>query len=57
MDDFVEGYHTLPVPYIGVSVRSGEGLGFETDPDIIAEEYGARIISYEYAVPIVNTYK
>ena len=41
----------------GVSVISGEGIGFETDPDIIADQYGARIISYEYADPIVNTYE
>ena len=34
-----------------------EGLYFESDPEIIAETYGARIISYEYDEPIVNSFR
>lgn len=40
-----------------VSVRIyDEGLSFECDEEILAEVYGARIISYEYEAPIKNTF-
>ena len=33
-----------------------EGLSFENDQELIAEVYGAKIISYEYDPPIENTF-
>ena len=43
------------VPCLSVRLIN-EGLYFESDPEILAETYGARIISYEYDEPIVNTF-
>ena len=33
-----------------------EGISCENNADLIAEVYGARIISYEYDEPIENTF-
>jgi hypothetical protein len=44
------------VPCLSVRLYN-EGLYFESDVDILAETYGARIISYEYDEPIENTFK
>jgi hypothetical protein len=44
------------VPCLSVRLMN-EGLYFESDPEILAETYGARIISYEYDEPIENTFK
>ena len=43
------------VPWLSVRLYN-EGLYFESDAEILAETYGARIISYEYDEPIVNTF-
>ena len=43
-------------PMFTVRLEDEEGLGFENDADLIAEVYGARIISYEYDEPIENTF-
>ena len=41
-----------------MSVRIiNEGLCFESDQELIAEVYGARVISYEYDEPIVNSFR
>ena len=44
------------VPYLSVRLVN-EGLYFESDAEILAETYGARIISYEYDEPIENTFR
>lgn len=44
-------------PCITVKIEDDEGLCFENDVELIAETYGAKIISYEYDEPIKNTYK
>ena len=43
-------------PVITVRLENEEGLTFENDADRIAETYGARIISYDYAEPIENVF-
>ena len=43
-------------PWISVRLDDEDGLRFENDADLIAEVYGARIISYEYDEPIKNTF-
>jgi hypothetical protein len=43
------------VPCLSVRLVN-EGLYFESDAEILAETYGARIISYEYDEPIENTF-
>ena len=56
MDDFVEGYHEIPAPYISITVIDDEGMGAILDPDEVEECCGARIISYEYDEPIENSF-
>ena len=43
------------VPCLSVRLMN-EGLYFESDPEILAETYGARIIDYTYDPPIENTF-
>lgn len=43
-------------PRLTVKLIGEVGLCFENNPDIIAETYGARIISYEYDEPIENEF-
>ena len=43
-------------PSITVRLEDEEGLSFENDADLIAEVYGAKIISYEYDEPIENSF-
>ena len=43
------------MPYLSVKLFD-EGLYFQCDAEIIAETYGARIISYEYDEPIENSF-
>lgn len=57
MDDFVEGYHEVPVPRLEVTVISEEGMGGILDPDEIEECCGAKIVSYKYDEPIKNSFK
>ena len=44
------------IPWISVKVVNDEGLYFQNDVDIIAETYGAKIISYDCDEPIQNTF-
>ena len=53
-DSYWEGEEPFS-PLITVRVYD-EGLYFENDAQLIAETYGARIISYEYDEPIENTF-
>ena len=43
-------------PSITVRLEDEEGLSFENDANLIAEVYGAKIISYEYDKPIENSF-
>ena len=43
------------VPCLSVRIID-EGLSFESDPVIVEEVYGAKVISYEYDEPIENTF-
>ena len=54
-DSYEEGDEPF-APMITVRLEDEEGLSFENDADLIAEVYGARIISYEYDAPIENTF-
>ena len=56
MDDFVEGYLDVPVPYISVISVDDEGMRILTDPNEVEENCGAKIISYEYDEPIENSF-
>ena len=49
----------VPVARLLVEVTDEEGFGsgVETDQDLIFEDFGARVISYEYDAPIENVYK
>ena len=53
-DSYVDGEEPFS-PWITVRLYS-EGLYFENDQDLIAETYGAKIISYEYDEPIQNSF-
>ena len=54
-DSYDEGDEPF-APMITVRLEDEEGLSFENDADLIAETYGARIISYDYAEPIKNIF-
>ena len=54
MGDYLETVEPF-VAYLSVAIVR-EGLVFENDAEIIAETYGAKIINYEYDVPIENTF-
>ena len=43
-------------PCITVRLEDNEGLSFENNDKLIAEVYGAKIISYEYDKPIENSF-
>ena len=43
-------------PSITVRLENEEGLRFENNADLIAEVYGAKLISYEYDEPIQNSF-
>jgi hypothetical protein len=43
------------IPIMTVKLKN-EGISFEDDVDLIYEVYGARVISYEYDEPIVNSF-
>ena len=57
MDDFIEGYHTVPVPYLSVTYWEEDVMTVESQADVIEENYGAKILHYEYAEPIENTFR
>ena len=56
-EDFVSLYGE-PEPYLQIDypLEDSDGFRFETDETIIEENYGAKIISYEYDKPIENTF-
>ena len=54
-DSYYEGEKAFE-PWITVRIENEEGLSFENDADLIAEVYGARIISYECDDPIENSF-
>ena len=56
MGDFIEGVDTPPAPLLSAKIQN-EGVAFECDANVLAETYGARIINYEYAEPIKNTFR
>ncbi len=57
MDDFIEGYHEVPAPYITITVIDEEGMVVIVDPDEVEEACGAKIISYKYDEPIKNSFR
>ena len=56
MDDFVEGYHEVPVPYISVTIENDEGMRVLHEPEDVEDYCGARIISYSYDETIENEF-
>lgn len=56
MDDFIEGYHNFPKPYILVTSVNDDDMVFINEPDEVEEYCGAKIISYEYDEPIKNSF-
>lgn len=58
MGESIDGLWDPPAPYIMVQYPYDDigGMQFITEEDVIAERYGARLISYEYASPIENTF-
>ena len=56
MGDFVEGYDTVPEPYISVTVIDDGGLWFMCEPADVEAHCGAKIVSYEYDEPIKNSF-
>lgn len=55
-DPYYEGDEPFE-PWITVRIEDDEGLFFENDANLIAENYGAKIIRYEYNEPIKNTFR
>ena len=45
-----------PEPWLSVAITDGEGTSIQNEADVIAEVYGARIVSYEYETPIKNAF-
>ena len=45
-----------PAPSLTVSHVNGEEVSIQNVADVIEKTYGARIISYQYAAPIVNEF-
>ena len=45
------------VPQMSVRIEDDNGFTFESNADLIAENYGARVISYECDDPIENTFQ
>ena len=45
-----------PSLYIAYVENDGEEVTLVNDPDEVAEVYGAKIVSYEYAEPVENTF-
>lgn len=60
MGDYYEELYGKPVPYVMIADYTDygdyEGLGFIHEPEAVEAICGARIISYEYDEPIVNTF-
>lgn len=56
MDDFIEGDHQVPVPYISVTLENDEGMSILHEPADVEEHCGAKIIDYAYDEPIENSY-
>lgn len=57
MGDIEENYREPSKPYIVVTVVGEDGgIGFAHEPDEVEELCGAKIISYTYEEPIVNSF-
>ena len=56
MSDPTWNWMGAPEPMFSIKVQGDEGIYFENDPEIIEKDYGAKIISYEYAEPIENSF-
>ena len=56
MDDFNFDLYDVPAPYIRVDYTDEEGEHSIYDVDVIEENYGAKIVSYEYDAPIENNF-
>ena len=48
----------VPEPYLQINypLEEGDGFSFERDEKVIEENYGAKIVSYEYDEPIANSF-
>ena len=56
MGDDEGSWRDVPQPSLMIVHEDEDGLWFETEADVIEASYGAKIISYEYAAPIQNTF-
>jgi hypothetical protein len=56
MGDPAAGDREAPVPYISVMLISDEGMSMLYEPEEVEAACGAKIISYEYAAPIKNSF-
>ena len=58
MGEDVAGVMGVPEPYLQVKYdfADGEGMSFVNEADVIAESYGAKILSFDYDEPIKNSF-
>ena len=56
MDDFNFDLYEIPAPYIMIKDYTEEGVRFLHDPIDVERDYKAKVINYEYASPIENTF-
>ena len=56
MGDPATGGKGSPVPYLSVVIHDDEGMRILHAPNEVEEYCGARILRYEYADPIENTF-
>ena len=59
MDDPYAILFDVPTPalYMVYHINNPDGASYENDPEILATNYGVKLISYKYADPIDNTFK
>ena len=59
MGEDVVDLRGLPEPYLVITypLEDADGFSMIGEADVIAEQYGAKIISYEYDEPIQNSFK
>jgi hypothetical protein len=56
MGDTEGAWMGAPQPRLIVSHKNGEEVSVENDAFVIEDTYGAKIVSYEYAQPIENSF-
>lgn len=56
MGDPKWSWRGVPEPRLTVSHRNGKELAIQNEADVIEKTYGAKIISYDYSEPIVNSF-